>query len=450
MRLEKENAVASCLIAKILRIIMPGIFAGSFAKRRGFSLSHGSCTAAKPLQFCRVRFCKETRVAKGDTRSHYSRRLRGRPGAHRPGVRALVYERSQPGIMAMWHWYRNSAVGSISGMASSGYGSLSLSLSRILHSRLLRFFLLCAILGVVALCGAYSGWRYHIHRAAVHVERAQAQAAGIMEFSDFFRRPLMAEPPQDNIRAALRESLEKDWQNDEPWMKERFPDMDARERFIAYLLARVNGSLPVYHSTTTGSAKLEEMLWLPRGNCSHHSLRLSLVLDAFDIPSVMLSVVTPSFPGHVLVDAWDPVGKKAYWLDANFLTYASLDAPKKAGFGWQFLNMTPEERANAIQAVDFKILPWHFEWVDPDATVFRKRPLTAEMINSQRDSLAGKWQRFFGHELDRAGEFWKKAGLAHAPHGLQDFPNLGISDIARFAPETSLDLGYEKFWRDSQ
>jgi len=35
-----------CLIAKILR----RIFAGSFAKKRGFSLTHGGYAAAKPLR----------------------------------------------------------------------------------------------------------------------------------------------------------------------------------------------------------------------------------------------------------------------------------------------------------------------------------------------------------------------------------------------------------------
>ena len=39
-----------CLIAKILRIIMRRIFAGSFAKKRGFSLTHGGYAAAKPLR----------------------------------------------------------------------------------------------------------------------------------------------------------------------------------------------------------------------------------------------------------------------------------------------------------------------------------------------------------------------------------------------------------------
>lgn len=177
---------------------------------------------------------------------------------------------------------------------------------------------------------------------------------------------------------------------------ERFPDMEDRERFIAYLLARVNGSLPVYHPTTQGSTTLEEWLWMPQGNCSHHALRLALVLDAFDIPSVMMGINTPAFPGHVLVDAWDPVAKKAYWLDANFVTYAALDSEEKAGFAKKFLSMTPEERARAVEAVDFKVLPWHFDWVDPDMWVFRPRPLTASMINEQQPALAGKWKQFFG------------------------------------------------------
>ena len=325
------------------------------------------------------------------------------------------------------------------------------------NDRLVRIFFHCSLIGIVALTSAYAGWRYHIHRVAIYAESAQehealrrAEQAKIMEFSNFFRRPLMSEPPKEDVRKRLRESLEKDWQNDMSWMKERFPDMDERERFIAYLLARVNGSLPVYHPTTHGSQTLEEWLWMPRGNCSHHSLRLALVLDAFDIPSKIMSINTPSFPGHVLVDAWDPVTKKAYWLDANFLTYASLDSKEKAGFYWKFMSLTPDERAKTAETIDFKILPWHFEWVDPDSMVFRPRPLTAALINQQQPSLVGKWKRFFGHELETNRVFWKKAGLAHAPHDFKDFSRLGLGEIDKFAPQTRLDADYEKFWQDQR
>ncbi|WP_308620753.1 hypothetical protein, partial [uncultured Desulfovibrio sp.] len=47
-----HDSPPSCLIAKILRRIPRRIFAGSFAKKRGFSLSHNGCAAAKPL-FCK-------------------------------------------------------------------------------------------------------------------------------------------------------------------------------------------------------------------------------------------------------------------------------------------------------------------------------------------------------------------------------------------------------------
>ncbi|MEE0816536.1 MAG: hypothetical protein U0M13_12835 [Desulfovibrio fairfieldensis] len=40
------------LIAKILSRVLLSIFGGSSEKKRGFSLTHGGCAAARPSRFC--------------------------------------------------------------------------------------------------------------------------------------------------------------------------------------------------------------------------------------------------------------------------------------------------------------------------------------------------------------------------------------------------------------
>jgi hypothetical protein len=47
-----------CLIANIPTKFFMDIFAGSFAKKRGFSLSHADFIGAKPCGFCSAYFCK--------------------------------------------------------------------------------------------------------------------------------------------------------------------------------------------------------------------------------------------------------------------------------------------------------------------------------------------------------------------------------------------------------
>jgi len=47
---------SECLIAKILRMIMQRIFAGSFAKKRGFSRTNPAAPLQNPYGFCSVYF----------------------------------------------------------------------------------------------------------------------------------------------------------------------------------------------------------------------------------------------------------------------------------------------------------------------------------------------------------------------------------------------------------
>lgn len=276
-------------------------------------------------------------------------------------------------------------------------------------------------------------------------------AQPLLAATDFFRRPLMDVPSDktSNIRQALRDSLERDFQKDKPRMRQLFPDLSDRECLLIYLLGRVGGSLPIYRTTGVVNS-LEDWLWTPYGNCAHHAARLAMVLDAFDIPSAFMGICTPAYPGHAVVDAWDPEEKVAYLFDANYFTYISSKPLKRlakegGGIVWTFLNMTPEDREKMSEKLIVHVLPRYFEFVDPGNQAFAPSPVTPNLMNSQRAELAGRWKQFLGHELDLNRDYWKKV-VVHAPHSLRELMELGWSEMAHFNPRHALTADYGRFW----
>lgn len=118
-----------------------------------------------------------------------------------------------------------------------------------------------------------------------------------------------------------------------------------RERFTAYLMLRVNGSLPVFYPTKSVSEDLADILFSREGNCSHHSYRLLMILDIFSIQGRLVSWWSPSIEGHVFVDAFDPAEGRSYFLDPTSNLMASFrSTTQRFGFLDTIETMSPHDR----------------------------------------------------------------------------------------------------------
>lgn len=260
------------------------------------------------------------------------------------------------------------------------------------------------------------------------------------EFLKLFRKKLLQSDPGKDYRVLLHNTLLMDFSHDRKIIEARYPQLTERQSLVLYILLRVHGSIPVYTIRSYLPVTLEDWLFSRNGNCSDHAMRLTLVLDAFGIQTARMSIHTKSFPGHVIVDAFDPIDKTAYLLDSN-LNGFMYKPNSSSGLFLELLYMTKEERKKFVNTSNtFLYPPYHFTYVDPGDGYFEGRDLFPDQINIHRSSLPDKWKAFMCNELETTFDIWKRGAPVHMPLSWDELRLLGYSALDIFQPQCSLDV----------
>ena len=149
----------------------------------------------------------------------------------------------------------------------------------------------------------------------------------------------------DTIKEHIKSGLLEDYARDGQRLSEWTNFSSDRERFIAYLMLRVNGSLPAFYPAKTVSDDLRDILLSKEGNCSHQAYRLLMVLDIFSIQGQLVSWWSPAIEGHVFVDAVDPIEGRSYFLDPTSNLMASTKSDEQnLGFLQSIEKVSPSNR----------------------------------------------------------------------------------------------------------
>lgn len=203
--------------------------------------------------------------------------------------------------------------------------------------------------------------------------------------------------------------------------------LSERQALIAYTALRTNGSMPTYEVREQVPNDLEQLVAGPSGNCSDYALRLMFALESIGVQAASFSIVTDSIPGHVVVDAYDPVEDMAYLLDANFNIMLMHPHSQHQGFIESFR----KNKKNAHQfAHDTKLIafPAVVRFVDPGETAYTSTPLTPAFINQQRQKREPMWRTWMEQDGDDLVAFWQRAP-AHAPHTLKEWRESGALSV---------------------
>jgi hypothetical protein len=259
-----------------------------------------------------------------------------------------------------------------------------------------------------------------------NVERKVAE-----HFLQTIRRPLMPLdklPSTQDWRQAVFTQLSQDFIQDKQLVMKIHPDLSERQALIFYLVARVHGSMPSYYVRGCNPVDTSVLLFATRGNCSDYAMRLMLVADLFGLATSHVSYYTPSLPGHVLVEAYDPLEDTAWLLDANFNMVMFQPKPaQRGGMLLQLFSMDKEQRMAFVSAPgNIRSMPYRLYYLDPGFEHFSGFNLTLDNINRSPDKLLTLWQNSFGQEIEQTIDFSKQANIAHYP--------LTYAELARLLP----------------
>lgn len=200
---------------------------------------------------------------------------------------------------------------------------------RLSISRLGKVHLIAALIAGVALSfglGLATGRSTGQDGDVAQEAATSAQAAGLSpsswEFLRNFDKPLAQEfddsTPAVETLTRLHRDLASDYEDKRDLIAERYPDLREPELLITYLALRVAFSMPVLDSGLFLQRQLSPVLLSPRGNCLHHAVRSSIVMDAFGIPSRIAYFSTPPYiMGHAVADVYDPEHRLAAFVDTN-------------------------------------------------------------------------------------------------------------------------------------
>ncbi len=176
-------------------------------------------------------------------------------------------------------------------------------------------------------------------------------------FLTHFRKSISSEPVHidtadvEQIKGRIKHELLEAYARDGHLLNEWAYFASDRERFIAYLMLRVNGSLPAFYPAKPVSYDLRDTLYSREGNCSHHSYRLLMVLDIFSIEGRLVSWWSPAIEGHVFIDAFDPTEGKLYFLDpTSNLMATNISSERHLSFLEAIETMSPQDRKVVLSA----------------------------------------------------------------------------------------------------
>jgi hypothetical protein len=263
-----------------------------------------------------------------------------------------------------------------------------------------------------------------------------------LEFLRSFRGRLIPALPREvkTTRTALHDALRSDYKSRERILRERYPKLSVQQRFVLYLVLRVNGSLPTYAVRSFLPRTLDRLLLSHRGNCSDHAVRLAMVLDAFGIKTGIIPVMTPSLPGHMLVDAFDPREGTAYLLDSTNNVYIKR-VGARGGFFDALFKDEPGQRAVHFREPNALYLPVYFRFVDPGPNGIDATSITVDFLNSQiPKQRQAKWTASFTHEIKHVTDWWRTSYPMQPPRTLKELAEaFGITGIKDFGPEFGID-----------
>ena len=151
-----------------------------------------------------------------------------------------------------------------------------------------------------------------------------------------------------------------------------------RQRLIASTLARVNGSISTYTVKSRYPFHLEDILMLHNGNCSDYTVRLMVVLESIGLKSAMISSVTPSLPGHVFVDAFDPVSNASFLLDSQWNIMIQIDNTNGKSFFQYLLEMEKPNRTRLINSLKIYQFPSYIRFIDPGKAGLSSTPYSTD------------------------------------------------------------------------
>jgi hypothetical protein len=162
-----------------------------------------------------------------------------------------------------------------------------------------------------------------------------------------------------------------------------------------------------------------------------------MILDVFDIPGRFTPIFTKSLPGHVVVDAFDPVEETAYLLDSNTNVYGMIAATKGSFFD-TILDWDLEERKRYFMEDEEHLIfpPVFLRYLDPGVFTKLEFPETLESVNrGVYLPRIEKWRTTLTSELPSLVGWWEET----KPEGMpKNLGQLGLVGIGQFRPENEL------------
>lgn len=244
-------------------------------------------------------------------------------------------------------------------------------------------------------------------------------------------------------RADLGAALLTSWAEHAPLMAATFPQLTERQRFIAFITLRVGGSFITYAVRSTVPNELDSLLMSHRGNCGDHAVRLAMALDSVGIATAIISVNTPTLPGHMIVDAYDPVDGSGYLLDSLFNVILRYDGAGTS-FITKWISLTPQQRIDFFDvdgAHDLLFNPTYFRFVDGGPAGFTTTPVTDQSMNevdfaarraAWRVAMTSEWANYTG--------WWHSSYPYQPPRTLAEMGSaLAIPGIQQFGPQLGID-----------
>lgn len=240
----------------------------------------------------------------------------------------------------------------------------------------------------------------------------------------------------------IREALLAGYQQDGPLLDQWADFSSDRERFIAYLMIRVNGSFPKFEVRPL-SGSLTELLTSLEGNCGDLTVRLLMLLDLFSIQARAIAWHTPAIEGHMFVDAYDPAENRSYFLDPTNNLMAATE--------------TKDEGKGFIDILADNDIPARLDLLDEQMKQFPLYFVSATGVSSNFESWASSnYLRVhdvtingLAYELPRMLERWSAGGDWH-PSSLCRLASEGNKEVAVFQPQNCLSLasltGSDQTW----
>ncbi|WP_461583438.1 hypothetical protein [Thiobacillus sp.] len=301
---------------------------------------------------------------------------------------------------------------------------------------------MAAAFAAIVLAASFAAVDYWVVTSEGRIEKADSGEFGIpkkdAKFLANFAGEIISQVPNNanDLKRTVRNNIISGYQTHIQLFSGTHDFGSDRERLIVYAMLRVNGSLPIYKGT---GFSVEE--FLPRnweglvvgkyGNCGIAATRLLMVLDAFAIPARAVVWFSPSLTGHIFVDAYDPVERKAYLLDPSFNVW-DVQPHVDEGYMEVLAGMKVEDRKRYLRG-GLSQFPFYIvgtQGIHKDINAFRE-----EQHLKIKDAILSA----LTYEMPVALENWKNNYPHYIPFTLGEAAVIGNNaDLQKFNPSHPL------------